>query len=261
MCSYVCIMRTNFIIIGIIYAIILITATQSCMHESIPGGLITDPNDTIVVDTIPIDTEPNDTIQLGPSCNPDSVYFANDVLPILLGSCAIIGCHDVQSHEEGVILVDYAKVISTGKVRPFKLSNSDLYEVIVSSNAKKVMPPTGKMPQSQIDIIAKWINQGALNLSCNNTSNCDTINTVSFSAFVGPLMIRSCNGCHSKSIANGGVVLDSYAAVKKEVGKGRLYGSMAGLSGYISMPQGQAKINNCSISKIKKWIDEGAQNN
>ncbi|HOY14742.1 MAG TPA: hypothetical protein PLY70_16465, partial [Saprospiraceae bacterium] len=71
----------------------------------------------------------------------------------------------------------------------------------------------------------------------------------------------SCNGCHNSVTKSGGISLDNYAGVKRIVDAKRLYGAMARLSGFVPMPQGQNKLDDCTIKKIKTWIDEGAQNN
>ena len=49
----------------------------------------------------------------GVPCDPDSVYFDNQVLPILVSNCAKPGCHDAASHQDGVVLSSYASLMST----------------------------------------------------------------------------------------------------------------------------------------------------
>ncbi len=44
-------------------------------------------------------------------------------------------------------------------------------------------------------MIIKWINEGAKNNSCSNL-NCDTVNTVTYSAQVDPIIQLYCVKCH-----------------------------------------------------------------
>ncbi|MFT4536235.1 MAG: hypothetical protein ACJA1A_003566 [Saprospiraceae bacterium] len=239
-----------------------IIAYQSCTHDPF---LIVDidpePMDTMVIDTMVIDTMDIDTTNMGTPCDPDIIYFTTDILPILLGSCAISGCHDAATATEDVILDNYDNVINTAKVKPFDLSDSELYEVITEDDPDKIMPPTGKLDNAKISLIAQWILEGAKNLECDEeTGGCVTEN-ISYTGFVKGILNTSCIGCHSTAAASGGVILDTYAGVKTVVNNNRLYGAINWDIGFQKMPQGQDKLDDCKISKIKSWIDDGAQNN
>ena len=196
----------------------------------------------------------------GIPCSADTVYFTNDILPILTSNCAFSGCHNQQSHAEGVVLDNYNQIINTGEVRAGKPNNSELYEVITSTKASKVMPPppAPKLSAEQIAKIQKWILQGAKNNQCN-TGGCDTLN-VSFSAFVKPAL-AGCLACHNATTANGGIRLDTYSGIKAVAVNGRLYGSISWSQGYIPMPTGGIKLDDCRIKKIKSWIDVGSPEN
>ena len=89
--------------------------------------------------------------------------------------------------------------------------------------------------------------------------SCDTI-TVTYSNSVVPILTASCNGCHSSSSAQGGIILDTYAKASQYANSGLLYGVISHTSGS-PMPKGGAKIDDCSIAKIKKWAAAGAPNN
>lgn len=93
------------------------------------------------------------------------------------------------------------------------------------------------------------------------TTNCTIPDTVSYANFVAPLMALSCNGCHSSSSPADGVATDTYLGVQNIASNGRLYGSVAHLSGYEKMPQGANRLPECDIERLKKWIDAGAPNN
>ena len=54
-------------------------------------------------------TQPQDTTH---PCDPDTVYFEMDVLPILLSSCGKSGCHDATA-QDGVRLDSYAATMAS----------------------------------------------------------------------------------------------------------------------------------------------------
>lgn len=229
----------------------------SCKHEP----LFDDTTDPVDTTSNPIDTMPVDTS--GVPCDPDVVYFNQDVLPILQSNCAFSGCHDEASAQDGVILIDYDNVIQTADVEPFNLNDSEIYEVLVDDDLDDRMPPapTPALSQDQINIIATWILQGGLNLECDpNAGGCETDN-VSFSGFVKPLLENKCQGCHSGAAPSGGVDLTTHTNIQVYANNGKLVGTVDHQAGFEPMPQGGAKIDDCSIDKIKSWIDAGALDN
>ncbi len=203
-----------------------------------------------------------DTIVIGGGipCDPDSVYFNEQILPILASNCAFSGCHDAASHQDGVILDNYTNTMNTGDVRPFNLSGSDLYEVITENDPDKKMPPPPRtaLSSAQISLIANWINQGALNISCS--SACDT-NNVTFSGTIRPILQNKCIGCHSGSAPGGGINLSAYSGVYPVAVNGKLHGAVSHSAGSIAMPQNAAKLPDCEINKIGIWVNAGAPNN
>ncbi len=225
----------------------------SCRHELVLP-FTDDPTDT--VPPPPVDTADYS----GVPCDPDTVYFQNQVLPLLISQCAKSGCHDVQSHEEGVVLVDYQRVMNTGEVKPFDPSDSELYKVLFKTDPEERMPPAPNSPLTteQKDLIKKWIEQGAQNNSCNESyGSCDTTN-VTYTNFVGALMANRCTGCHGGANPSGGLKLTNYAETKASALSGKLYGTVARLPGYVAMPQGGAALSDCYVAKIKNWVDNGA---
>ncbi|MBI1223644.1 MAG: hypothetical protein GC192_00275 [Bacteroidetes bacterium] len=239
------------------FVVAMATFGTSCKHPPLfdDDGLtpVDSMDTTVVIDTFPT----------GTPCDPDSVYFETDVLPILISSCAKSGCHNAASHEKGVILDSYANVVQTGDVRPFDLNGSDLYEVITETDPDKRMPqpPNAPLTQAQIQLIAKWINQGAQDLHCDPAFGaCDTTN-ISFSQTLKPILNFYCVGCHSGAGASGNVHLDAYAGVKSVAQNGKLLGVISWAPGFQKMPQGGNQLDDCKIAKFKTWIDSGAPEN
>ena len=72
-------------------ALVGIFILQNCKHE-VPDK----PEET---KSVPVTT--SDT------CHFDTVYFVNDILPIIQSNCAQSGCHDAISREDDVQLTDY----------------------------------------------------------------------------------------------------------------------------------------------------------
>jgi len=89
---------------------------------------------------------------------------------------------------------------------------------------------------------------------------CNTEN-VAFASTVKPILSANCYSCHSTAVATNGIVLDTYAGVKKQADNGSLVGAISHAAGFKPMPQGGAKLSDCNIAKIKKWVDDGAKDN
>lgn len=193
-------------------------------------------------------------------CDPDTIYFEMDVLPILQSSCALAECHDAITQEEGIQLTDYALVIETGKIKPFDPGDSEMYEVIISTDPDKIMPPppAQALTPGQKEVIRKWIEQGAQNLFCDEM--CDTLN-VTYSGTIWPIIQNSCFGCHNSSNASGGLLLENYEQVKAIAADGSLMGVINHIAGYNSMPKNGNQLSECKREQIKNWIEDGMQNN
>ncbi len=241
-------------------AALFFTLNTGCKHHPLldNDGLgpidSTDTTDTLVI----IDTIPD-----GIPCDPDTVYFETDILPILVSNCAMSGCHNTASHEDGVILDNYQNVVNTGEISPFSPGNSNLYEAITETDPEDKMPPppNASLTQAQIQLIAKWINQGAQNLTCNpNYGECDTA-AVRYSTFIKPVVDTYCKGCHSGNSPSGGINLSTYNDIKTVALNGKLVGSISWATGFQKMPQGGNKLDDCTISKFQAWIAAGALEN
>jgi hypothetical protein len=241
----------------VVFALII---PNGCIHE--PLDVLKEP-DTIKKDTV-IVVPPILLDSSGIKCDTNIVYFEKDVMPIIRQSCAITGCHAGGTYEDGVNLENYAKIISTGKVKANNL-NTDFYKVITTTKESDVMPPppNTKLAKSQIDIIAKWINQGAKNLTCNPNYGlplgCKKENTT-YNNFVKKVVQDQCIGCHKSTNASGGINLEGYDNVKKNVDSGKFFGSITWNYAYVKMPLNSGKLDSCTINKIKFWIDNGAKN-
>jgi uncharacterized membrane protein len=196
----------------------------------------------------------------GQTCDPAKIYFQQQVLPILVSNCAMSGCHDESSHQDGVVLTTYEKVMSTAGIRPGRPNDSELYERINDNDPDDRMPqpPRSPLTSEQKQIIFQWISQGAQNLSCQNL--CDS-NSYTYAGAIKTLITNKCQGCHSGAAASAGIDLGTYAGLKSKVTDGRLWGAINHTAGYSAMPKNGAKLSDCEISQIGKWIEAGSPNN
>lgn len=133
--------------------------------------------------------------------------------------------------------------------------------MITETDLDKRMPPPPNAPLSaaQIDLIKRWINEGAV-----NTANCVTAcnaTVFTYAAAVKPIIDANCLGCHNGTATPSGVNLATYAALRTVALNGRLAGAVNHQQGFAPMPRNAPKLSDCKISQITKWIQAGAPNN
>lgn len=196
--------------------------------------------------------------ELSYHCDSDTVYFVNDIQPLLNATCATTGCHDDQTAENGVRLTSYQNIMQTGGVRPFRPDNTDLFEVLFEDGDDRMpQPPQSPLSANQKEMIRKWIMQGAKNNECKE--DCNTT-SVTFASDISPIIANNCVSCHSGTDPNGGVFLTNYSEISALANSGRLMNVLTASNGAPQMPQG-GTIDNCSMDKITKWIEDGTPNN
>jgi len=183
--------------------------------------------------------------------------FSRDILPVLNSRCASTGCHDAITHEEDYIFSSYTSTLEA--VTPGNPAESKLYEVIKYKTGEEKMPPLGspQLTTAEIDSIAAWIRYGALDQNCGEV--CDTLNPITFSATIWPVIQSSCTGCHSGAAPNGGILLTNYNNVATVASSGTLINSLKG-TGITRMPPG-LPFSDCRIRQFAIWIQNGHLNN
>lgn len=223
----------NYKTLGLLF--LFVVALSSCKHEP------------------PLDLDGT----ISQNCDPDTVYFGNTILPLLVSNCGMSGCHDEGSHREGIVLTDYYSIINSDVVKPGRPNQSDLVEVLTASG-EKLMPPNpySALTTAQINAIRTWIDQGA---KFNTCIGCDTLN-YKFAADIWPILNTNCYGCHNNNNPGGNIYIRNYDDVLLMVNDGSLIGSLTG-NGYSLMPKNTNGLQPCKITQIQKWINDGAQNN
>lgn len=236
-------MRKFIFPVALLAFLAALLSNNACKHEPLPPAPTpADPVDTLVLGGVP--------------CSPDSVYFENQILPLLVSQCAKSGCHDATTHEEGLNLTSYANIIK--KIKPGNPSNSKLYKVLLETGGDRMPPPPASAwTTEQINLFKKWIEQGAVNNACNEDyGSCNTDN-ITYTNYVKGLMTGKCQGCHSGTSPQGNLKLTNYAEVKASAESGRLVGSMAWEIGYSRMPKNGQQLPVCSVDKVRAWINAG----
>jgi len=198
----------------------------------------------------PVDPNPTDTTS---PCDPGTVDFKNEVLPLIAGKCAMPGCHNSPNGEDGVVLDSYAKILR--EVSPGRPNNSELWESITETDPEDMMPPPGypQLTPAEKELIRQWILQGAKETDCAGNV-CDTAVVPSF-AEANTIIQEQCVGCHAYPNVSGTVMLDSYLGIKNAVENNNLLGALKGV-GSSQMPPSGA-MNACNQRKIARWVAAG----
>ncbi len=93
-----------------------------------------------------------------------------------------------------------------------------------------------------------------------NQPLCDTLN-MTFAKDVLPIITLNCYSCHGNGNIQGGMNLDGFARIKRQVDNNLLLNVIKHSPGYSQMPQGQPRLAQCDINKIEAWVNRGALNN
>ncbi|MBP8822841.1 MAG: cytochrome c [Flavobacteriales bacterium] len=189
-------------------------------------------------------------------CDPDSVYFEQQILPLLISNCAVSGCHDQATNDnDGIQLTSYSTLMASGTIQ-----DGDLWEAINEDDPDKLMPrpPQAPLSADQITLIGQWIQQGFQDNACENS--CDTLN-VTYSGVIQPLVDGYCTGCHGGSSPEGGLDYTTWDDLHAVAVDGRLAGSIQHQNPFTPMPPTGPMLPDCQIDQIMAWIAQGAPNN
>jgi len=237
--------------------------------------------------------DPNLALEMksgGPPKPGEPIDFSNHVLPILEDRC--FSCHQ-EAYEKngktiqpkaGLALSTYDLVmkgnLDNTVVTPGDVEDSYLHEVLtLDEDDDMFMPPKGgPLTPEQIDIIKRWIEEGA-KPKAGGGGVADASGGISFHDHIFPILEERCLDCHGEPyVKNGrtihpkaGLALDTYEAVLK----GNLDGAIIDRGDHeestlyavitldpddseIMPPKGDP-LSPEEIELFKKWIDEGAK--
>lgn len=88
---------------------------------------------------------------------------------------------------------------------------------------------------------------------------CDTTN-VTYSGTIRPILDTKCMSCHFAGNTTG-VNLSTYNGVAAVANNGHLVSAITHDGSVEPMPKDQPKLDDCTIAKITKWVNDGAPNN
>lgn len=204
--------------------------------------------------------EPVFTEDIIETCEPNTVYFQQQILPLFQGNCAVTGCHDAATAQDGFNFTSYSGIMASGEIVVNNLNEGDIYDVITEDDPDKIMPPPPRAPltSAQIALIAQWIQQGAQNTSCSDLP-CDN-SDVHFSTHIEPLVSTKCRGCHNNSLMNGNTNLTTYAQISGIALNGAFMSSITGTNGFVQMPYQGNALSDCEVEAVTLWIENGAPN-
>lgn len=239
-------MKKHFLILAILLAVGL----GACKHE-IPNPVAEDPTDPNINDG-PFDPPPNPE-----GCDPETIYFEQDILPFFTARCGFEGCHSSATNEAGVTLDNYNDIIADLDILDDDWNDNELYEVLYENDPQMPPDPYPALLQDQIDMLFTWINQGAQNNSCEG---CLTEN-VTYQTTIGSLIQNRCQGCHSGSSPDGGILLMNYDQISNLALNGPMLDAVQHTGSATPMPYNSAQLPQCEIDQIEIWINNGAPQN
>ena len=93
-------------------------------------------------------------------------------------------------------------------------------------------------------------------------ATCDTVG-MTYTNDIIPILNANCYGCHGtgNTAGSGGILLEGYANLKPYADNGVLKGNITHAPGFVAMPYGLPKLDDCTINKILDWINQGSPNN
>lgn len=194
-----------------------------------------------------------DTTTNNPAWSNPYACFERDILPLMISSCGVSGCHDPVSREEGYNFTTYQGILKG--LNPGNPGNSKIYKSVTKSESDDLMPPPpySRLSQAQVDTIYNWILRGALDEACGEL--CDTVD-VTYTTHLADIIDVSCTGCHSGTSPQGGVYMRNYSDLVASVNNGSMPSVLRGSNSYSMMPPFNP-LSECSVRGFELWIENG----
>ena len=115
-----------------------------------------------------------------------------------------------------------------------------------------------------ITLVSGCVYSKSDDLFSTTINTCDTSN-VKYSVDIVGILQTSCYRCHdvnNYATKGGNYRYDIYQPELKAMAtNGKLYKAVAHLPGAVPMPFDGGMISDCSIAKIRAWVNKGAPNN
>jgi hypothetical protein len=122
-----------------------------------------------------------------------AVDYETQIQPIFDNNCG--GCHLANS-QGGLNLSNYDNLMSSGTIVAGSAIQSILYDRITRAESDQGnMPPIGALSEVDIDLIAQWINDGALPEESSDISGCTDSDAITCDDDIDPLYFPECDTC------------------------------------------------------------------
>ncbi|MDX1948362.1 MAG: c-type cytochrome domain-containing protein [Pirellulaceae bacterium] len=217
------------------------------------------------------------------------ISFVKQVAPILnsrCGNCHVRGSRGMFSMSSYEVLMKgpaAGKVVFAGNV-----PGSDL----VVKVEDKEMPPNGAgIPDAELATLKKWIEEGAkfdgpdpaalltaltagqpgaAPMPVATVVQATGKETISFSRDIAPVLVKSCVGCHGQNRPSNDFTVFTFENLLKGGERGEpilpgkpadslLIKKLKGTADGDRMPRRQPPLDDATIAKFEKWIEEGAK--
>ena len=127
-----------------------------------------------------------------------AVDYESEIQPIWNSNCT--NCHGYPNQYGNLVLFSYDDLMNSGTVVPGDASSSSLYDRITRAESQNGdMPPTGSLLQSEIDLIAAWINEGALEEESSDIVGCMDPDAITCDDAIDTLYFPECATCSNGS--------------------------------------------------------------
>jgi hypothetical protein len=90
---------------------------------------------------------------------------------------------------------------------------------------------------------------------------CEIEDVVTYSADISGIIQNNCFACHNNGFKEGNVSLEGFENARQVANSGKLINVISHTAGFAQMPKGAAKLDDCTIQTVKKWIDNGTPEN
>jgi mono/diheme cytochrome c family protein len=218
------------------------------------------------------------------------VSFTKQVAPILNSRCG--GCH-VRKASGMFSMANYTALMKGSPAGVVIFKGDGKGSVLMEKIDDGEMPPSGqKIPASEIEILRKWIVEGAKFDGADPAADITALatagtpaappmppmvqiatgkETVSFSKDIAPVLAEKCTGCHGTNRPRENFSVNTFESLLKggDAGVNILPGKPAEsllikkLKGTAAdgqrMPLNQPALADPVIAKFEKWIEEGAK--
>lgn len=215
------------------------------------------------------------------------VSFTKEVAPILISRCG--GCH-VRGSRGMFSMLSYEALMKGPPAGLVIFKGDGKGSVLMEKIEAAEMPPNGqKIPDAEIALLTKWINEGAKYDGADPKVDIQTIavgvrpaasmtpmvtqatgkETISFSKDIAPVLAQSCTGCHGANRPRENFSVLTFENLLKGGDRGApiapgkpdmslLLKKLKGTADGQRMPMGMAPLSDDIIAKFEKWIAEGA---